>query len=101
MTDQEKLNALADTLDKGPRPLSAAISDQIVHRAQASMADVYAHALGTIQTLREKLDQVEDSIKVKRQDAEQSIVRFVNLVNDSLDAMREIDLAITRVGDQL
>lgn len=98
----ESLHALANIAEEAISPRSAqsiAVSDQMVHRHAALMADIYSHAMSRIVTCRQQLDQLEQSITAARERSNAEISKFMSLVNDGEEAIRSIESAMARVGD--
>jgi hypothetical protein len=80
---------------------SVAVADQMVHRASAALADVHAHAMSRVDSMREQLNILESVIADARSKAEENTKRFMQLVTDGEESIRSMEKAISRIGDHL
>ena len=105
MTDTELLNKLAEDIKSAavepPSGTSIAVADQMVHRASAALADVHAHAMSRVDSMREQLNILEAIIADARSKAEENTKRFMQLVTDGEESIRSMEKAIARIGDHL
>jgi hypothetical protein len=98
----EKMEALAKTLeDSKPSTQALAVADQIIHRTSAALADVHAHAMSRVTSMREQLDELERTIVVARSEAEEHMQHFMKLVTEGEESIRAMELAVARIGDHL
>jgi hypothetical protein len=107
MTDTELLERLAEDIKSaaetpnGPSHQAVAVADQMVHRASAALADVHAHAMSRVDSMREQLNILESVIADARTKAEENTKRFMQLVTDGEESIRSMEKAIARIGDHL
>ena len=86
---------------EGPSHQSLAVADQMVHRASAALADVHAHAMARVDSMREQLSILESCITDARAKAEENTKRFMQLVTDGEESIRSMEKAVARIGDHL
>jgi len=106
MTDAELLNKLVDDIKEAavntpPSAQAMAVADQMVHRASAALADVHAHAMARVDSMRQQLDLLESTIIDAKTKAEENMKRFMQLVTDGEESIRSMEMAIARIGDHL
>lgn len=106
MTDAELLEKLAEDIkdvavQAQPSTQAMAIADQMIHRASAALADVHAHAMSRIDSMREQLDLLETTIIDARTKAEENTKKFMQLVTDGEESIRSMEKAVARIGDHL
>jgi hypothetical protein len=102
MTENEKLQELAEALEETkPSTQALAVADQIIHRTSAAMADVHAHAMSRVTSMREQLDDLERTIVLAREQAEEHMTHFMNLVTEGEESIRSMEIAVARIGDHL
>jgi NADH:ubiquinone oxidoreductase subunit D len=109
MKDAELLEKLAEDIKSAAEPVdddrpsaqSLAIADQMVHRASAALADVHAHAMARVDSMREQLNILESCITDARAKAEENTKRFMQLVTDGEESIRSMEKAVARIGDHL
>jgi Fe-S cluster assembly scaffold protein SufB len=102
MTDNEKLQELAATIEENkPSTQALAVADQIIHRTSAALADVHAHAMSRVTSMREQLDELERTIVLAREEAEEHMTHFMKLVTEGEESIRSMELAVARIGDHL
>lgn len=97
-----KIKELAEALaDNKPSTQALAVADQIIHRTSAALADVHAHAMSRITSMREQLDELERTIVLSREEAEKHMEHFMKLVTEGEESIRSMELAVARIGDHL
>ncbi len=106
MTDAELLEKLAEDIKEAavqssPSPQAMAVADQMIHRASAALADVHAHAMSRVDSMREQLNILENCITDARMQAEENTKRFMQLVTDGEESIRSMEKAVARIGDHL
>ena len=105
LTDAQRtgLAAVADAVSAVPArsELSSAVTDQLVARTSATISDVHTHALLTLQTVKDRIAELEKTIALRKERLIAEMTTFVELINDSLEAAKEIDVAVARVGDNV
>jgi TolA-binding protein len=108
MTDIETnitLNRLATEIESAATGTASAqamaVADQVIHRASAAMSDVHAHAMSRISGMREQLEDLENTIIEAKQRAEQHMQKFMRLVTDGEEAVRQMEIAVARISDQV
>jgi hypothetical protein len=80
---------------------AAAVADQIVHRAAAAMADVHAHAMARVASMRVQLDELEKTIVAARENSERHMQKFMALCADGEECIQQMEKAVHRVNDHL
>jgi len=80
---------------------AAAVADQIVHRAAAAMADVHAHAMARVSSMRIQLDELEKTIVAARENSERHMQKFMSLCADGEECIQAMEKAVNRIGDHL
>jgi TolA-binding protein len=106
MTEEEqitkKMEELANELaNTKPSPQALAVADQIIHRASAALADVHAHATARITSMREQLNELEETIVLAREQSEEHMKNFMRLITEGEESIRAMELAVARIGDHL
>jgi hypothetical protein len=106
VTDAELLEKLAAdikdvALATPPSGQALAVADQMIHRASAALADVHAHAMSRIDSMREQLDLLEATIIDARAKADTNTKRFMQLVTEGEESIRSMEKAVARIGDHL
>jgi len=106
MTEEEQIAAKMEQLahelvNNKPSTQAVAVADQIIHRTSAALADVHAHAMSRITSMREQLDELERTIVLSREQAEEHMQHFMKLVTEGEESIRSMELAIARIGDHL
>jgi TolA-binding protein len=97
----DKLAAEIENAKGTPSAQAMAVADQVIHRASAAMSDVHAHAMARIAGMREQLDDLENTIIESKERAEQHMQKFMRLVTDGEEAVRQMEIAVARISDQV
>jgi TolA-binding protein len=103
-TAAASLDKLAAEIESAKGTASAqamAVADQVIHRASAAMSDVHAHAMARIAGMREQLDDLENTIVESKERAELHMQKFMRLVTDGEEAVRQMEIAVARISDQV
>ena len=78
-----------------------AVADQMLHRASAALADVHSHAMARIVGMREQLDHLEQAIVEAKDRSEEHMSKFMQLVTDGEESIRNMEMAVARIGEHV
>jgi vacuolar-type H+-ATPase subunit E/Vma4 len=95
----ESIAEIAEQTDRTPQAI--AVSDQLVHRTSAALADVHAHAMARVELMRDQLNDLEQTIIDARKRAEDHVKAFMQIVTDGEESIRSMEMAVHRIGDHL
>lgn len=85
----------------GGSAAATAVADQIIHRAAAAMADVHAHAMSRVTSMRMQLDELERTIAAAKENSERHMKKFMTLCAEGEESIRSMEEAVHRISDHL